>query len=148
MIAPDRTVTPSALGRAATRDTEFDDVLRDLAVDLLGYFSRRLAEPADAADAVTETLIVLWRRQSDVPERRDDLRRYAFGIARKVLSRFERGHARRLALASRLRDEVATRTASDEVSDSDLDLRAALQTLPPQGPRARAARGLGGLLRR
>lgn len=132
MTSPARGVTVSADNSSDASDSEFERVLQGLTVDLLGYFSRRLVEPADAADAVTESLIVLWRRRSDVAAREEDLRRYAFGVVRKVVVRFDRGHARRLALATKLQEEVAGRSVPDQNVGLDLDLRTALRALPPK----------------
>ena len=85
---------------------------------LLAYAVRRVADPADAADVVAEAFLVAWRRLDDVPVG-DDARPWMFGVARRVLANLHRGARRRLALADRLRAEVAEATPppTGEVSD-------------------------------
>lgn len=104
-----------------------EHLVRGLIPDLLGYFLRRLDDREDAADAVAETLLVLWRRERGIPSDPEEARRYAFGIARRVLSTTRRGSRRRSALADRLRAEVREQAATDAAAD--LELRSALATL-------------------
>lgn len=104
-----------------------DELLRELVSDLLGFFVTRLDDREDAADAVAETLLVLWRKRRAIPTNREEARRYAFGIARRVLLTVRRGRRRRTALADRLRAVVRSEAKSDP--EPDLDLRAALDTL-------------------
>ena len=103
--------------------------LRALMPDLLGYFVRRLEHREDAADALADTLLVLWRQEKRLPAGDEDLRRYAFGVARRVLSTARRGRMRRHALAERLRLEVREQI---DVTEPDLQLAAALRTLREQ----------------
>ena len=60
--------------------------LRALMPDLLGYFVRRLDDREDAADALADTLLVLWRHERKPPPNEEGRRRYAFGVARNILS--------------------------------------------------------------
>ncbi len=134
-----------------------EDVLPGLMPDLLRYFVRRLADREDAADALAETLLVLWRKEPRLPGDREGIRRYAFGVAAKVLSTAIRGRLRRAALADRLRDDLARSIATGgpvgvardpapvtgspapltgepvEIAEgTDLDLRRALAGLVPR----------------
>jgi len=106
--------------------TPLESALPELMPDLLGFFVRRLGHPEDAADALSETLIVLWRKQRALPEG-EDLRRYAFGVARKVLLAAQRGRLKQRDLADALHDALA-----DVVVDGtpDHDLQKALAALP------------------
>lgn len=107
-----------------------EEVMRELMPDLLGYFVNRLDDREDAADAVAETLLVLWRKERVVPTDAEDARRYAFGVARKVLQTARRGHHRRIALADRLRAAVCEEVIpSPEI---DIELRTALSGLADQ----------------
>lgn len=119
-------VSTSRTEREATV-VRIDALVRDLVPDLLGYFVNRLDERDDAADAVADTLLVLWRRARSVPAEREDARRYAFGVARRVLLAHRRGRQRRNALADRLR--IATREAIVAAPAADLELRDALSAL-------------------
>ncbi len=73
---------------------------------LMGYALRRTADPADAADVVAETFLVAWRRIDVVPTG-DAARLWLYGTARRILANQRRGSQRRLALADRLRQDLA-----------------------------------------
>jgi RNA polymerase sigma-70 factor, ECF subfamily len=107
--------------------TTFRELVEATAPDLLAYFERRVM-PADAADLLGETLLVIWRRKDSVPDDSERFRMWAFGVARKVLSTHWRGRSRRVALADRLRSVLISQTASS--TESDLDVRAAIAALP------------------
>jgi RNA polymerase sigma-70 factor (ECF subfamily) len=68
---------------------------------VLGYALRRVARPEDAADVVSETFLVAWRRLGDVPEE-PRTRLWLYGVARRVLANQRRGDRRRTALGERL----------------------------------------------
>lgn len=120
---------PILAGNASTTvSAETIDVLvGDLVPDLFGYFLNRLQEREDAADAVADTLLVLWRKWRSVPHDREEARRFAFGIARRVLLTHQRGRRRRNELADRLR--AATRESAPPTPSVDLELRDALARL-------------------
>ncbi|KAA1427569.1 RNA polymerase sigma factor [Nocardioides antri] len=71
---------------------------------VLGYTLRRVEQPADAADVVSEVFLVAWRRLDEAPP--GDGRPWLFGIARNVLANYHRGLRRRHRLGSRLRDSL------------------------------------------
>ena len=78
---------------------------------ILGYALRRVSDPTEAAEIVSETLLVAWRRIDDVSDAAD-ARPWLFGIARKVLANQRRGALRRRRLSERLA-RFATRVAID-----------------------------------
>lgn len=107
-----------------TTEQEFDALYGSTHAALLGYFLRRVEEPADAADLLSEVFLVAWRRRSDLP---DDAHLWLFGVARKVLAAHRRrGHAQR-DLANRLRNAVVEQYAPEE---GDLYVRQVLDRLP------------------
>jgi RNA polymerase sigma-70 factor (ECF subfamily) len=110
-------------------NAQFEATVRQLVPDLLAYFGRRLDSSDDAADALGETLLVLWRRRRSVPEGSEAMRQYAFGIARNVLASARRGRLRHRALADQLAEELAVATL-DAPSPVDSDLQVALADLP------------------
>ncbi len=61
---------------------------------ILGYALRRTGNPADAADVVSETFTVVWRRLDEVPTG-DRTRPYLYGIARSILANHRRSLRRR-----------------------------------------------------
>ncbi len=106
-------------------DAVLEATVRELMPDLLAYFRRRLVDSNDAADAVSETLVVMWTRRSALPTDAEGVRRYSFGIAHNVLRATERGRLRRHGLTERLKAELA----SHPPVPVEPDLRAALGKL-------------------
>lgn len=95
---------------------------------ILGYALRRTGNPADAADVVSETFTVVWRRLDEVPLG-DRTRPYLYGIARSVLANHRRSLGRRDRLVVRLSDHI--KDHYDEFNESDSTLTAALDRLGP-----------------
>lgn len=105
----------------------YDDTIRALMPALLAYFVRRISPAEDAADCLSETVVVLWRRRRSLPEDEEDARRWAFGVAKGVLANAHRGRLRRSALADRVRLEVAASVVPS--AELDFDVRRALDGL-------------------
>ena len=78
---------------------------------ILGYALRRVDDRTDAADIVSETFLVAWRRLDDVPPGQERL--WLFGVARNVLTNHHRSVRRRGRLGERLRDVLADDVAPD-----------------------------------
>ena len=89
---------PREVAFARLYDAHFDAVL--------GYALRRTSRPEDAADVVSETFLVAWRRLRHVPP--DAARPWLYGVARRVLANQRRGDQRRHRLGERLRRDLAT----------------------------------------
>jgi RNA polymerase sigma-70 factor, ECF subfamily len=96
-------VTVDASSAAAT---DFDAFIRSIAHELLGYFARRVTPEEDAADCLSEALLVLWRRHDRFPAPHEERRGWSYGIARRVLAAHRRAGLRRLAITTRLREEL------------------------------------------
>jgi RNA polymerase sigma factor (sigma-70 family) len=107
---------------------QMETLAQELAPDLLSYFLRRVDDPADAADLLGDTLLVLCRRPKSIPTDPREARLWAFGIARKTLSGRRRTHRRRTALQERLRNELTLDHASGP-PESSARLHAALAAL-------------------
>ena len=103
-----------------------DAELRALMPDLLSYFLRRLDNREDAADALSESLIVIWRKQRSLPTDAEGRRRYAFGVARRVLLAAQRGRLKHRAIAEALRAELSV--SAENPLDVELDEAFALLT--------------------
>jgi RNA polymerase sigma-70 factor (ECF subfamily) len=73
---------------------------------VLGYALRRATRPEDAADVVSETFLVAWRRLGDVPQE-PRTRLWLYAVARRILANQRRGDRRRTALGERLGAELA-----------------------------------------
>lgn len=96
--------------------------------DLLAFFERR-AEPVDAADLLSETMVAAWRRLPDLPDDDTEARMWLFGIARGVLANARRARVRRWKLAERLRDHLESRPTQHDEADA-IDVRDAVRRLP------------------
>jgi RNA polymerase sigma-70 factor (ECF subfamily) len=95
-LAPSRAdVSPT--GDDATIRACFEAVVEPLMPDLLRYFARRVAPREDAADCLSDTLLVLWRHRSRMPGQAEEQRAWAYGIARNVLCNHQRKRARRVS---------------------------------------------------
>lgn len=99
------TATDEAL--VVVEGVDFEQRLQLFMPDLLSYFLRR-ARPDDAADCLSETLVVLWRRKDWLPAETDAARAWAFGVARNVLANQRRGGLRQSRLSDALRSELQT----------------------------------------
>lgn len=99
---------------------------------LLAYFARRVTPVEDAADLMSEVMLVAWRRRADLPAAPDD-RPWLFGVARHVLANHRRGRLREANTVDRavahLRTGI-TRTAP--AGPEGLDLARALDSLPEE----------------
>ena len=102
-------VEPAAERRNAV--SAFESAVVPLMPALLAYFVRRVEPADDAADCLSETMIVLWRHRSTLPASEDARRAWAFGVAKRVLSNQRRGRIRQLALADRVRAQVRVAVA-------------------------------------
>jgi RNA polymerase sigma-70 factor (ECF subfamily) len=75
----------------------FERVAADVYQPLQRYLRRR-ARADDAADALADTLLVVWRRLDEVP---DDPLPWCYGVARRCLANQRRSDTRRMRLVHR-----------------------------------------------
>lgn len=122
-----RVAARDAAAGAAMADSAIEAVLRPLMPELLAYFARRIRPLEDAADCLSEALLVIWRRRAEWPAEIDAQRAWCFGVARGVLANQRRGHVRRGALADRLRGELSV--AHPPVPAVAFEVRGALARL-------------------
>lgn len=94
---------------------------------VLAYATRRVEQPADAADVVAETFLTAWRRHREIPPG-DEARLWLYGVARRVLANHRRGDARRERLRQRLLSFAESAPPAD--LPSRLAVRQALAMLP------------------
>jgi RNA polymerase sigma-70 factor (ECF subfamily) len=121
-------------GATKDRIARLTSALRANASDLLAYFERRTDPRADAADLLSETMIVAWKRIDRLPSDHTEARKWLFGIASRVLLSAHRTSRRRHAAVERLRDEVSREhlvTASEvESLEQAEQVRTAIARLP------------------
>jgi RNA polymerase sigma factor (sigma-70 family) len=118
------------MGEQEERQARFERFYDQASLQVLGYALRRADSPEDAADVVSETFMIAWRRLDEVPPG-DEARLWLYGVARRVLANQRRGQQRRERLNARLRDEVAVVSARAvaERPASDSTVMAALARL-------------------
>lgn len=112
-----------------SRETALTLALEGSAADLLAFLSRR-AGVDDAADLLGETMVIAWRRASDLPDEPERARMWLFGIARGTLANHARGQRRRWALADRLRSQIRG-SHSAPAADEGVEVRDAIARLDP-----------------
>ena len=83
------------------RRERFEAAYRELYEPICGYTLRRVRDPEDAAEAIAETFVTLWRRFERCPQG-EQLRPWLYGVARRVIANQRRGERRRTALGERL----------------------------------------------
>jgi RNA polymerase sigma factor (sigma-70 family) len=113
------------------REARFERLFQATRADLLAYSLRRVSSPEEAADVLSETFLIAWRKLDTVPPG-DEARLWLFGVARNVL---RRGATRQRALqvgverlAAELSEAVSTGVPGEE--ERSPRLRLALEALP------------------
>jgi DNA-directed RNA polymerase specialized sigma24 family protein len=76
----------------AGRAERFEALVREVGPSIAGYVVRRVEVHADAADVLSETLLVAWRRADALPQDAEGARRWLIGVARGVLANQRRTH--------------------------------------------------------
>lgn len=74
---------------------------------VLAYAVRRAAGEQDAADVLSETFLVAWRRLDDIPPGEQALM-WLYAVARRILANQKRGERRRQRLSERLGRELVS----------------------------------------
>ena len=113
----------------AKRGRRFEELYAAHHVPLLGYALRRTDNTDDAADVLAETFLTAWRRLDEVPPG-PQARLWLYGTARRVLANQRRGERRRLALADRLKADLAVSYRPHDQSGDLPDIAAALRNMP------------------
>jgi RNA polymerase sigma-70 factor (ECF subfamily) len=114
------------------RVSAFNVVFESHARAVLGYALRRVAQPADAADVVSETMLVAWRRLDDIPHG-DEARPWLFGVARNVMINRRRTANRTARLGAKFREHLCDVVVdhADDVGTSVV-VREALNAMPEE----------------
>jgi RNA polymerase sigma factor (sigma-70 family) len=113
---------------ADTRRRRFEALYAEHKAGVIGYVLRRTDSADDAADVIAETFLVAWRRLDDAPAGAT-ARLWLYGVARRVLANHRRGERRRIALADRLREDLAARPALEASSGELVELAAVMGSL-------------------
>jgi RNA polymerase sigma factor (sigma-70 family) len=126
------------------RRHRFEELYAAHRVPVLGYALRRTDNTDDAADVLAETFLTAWRRLDEVPVG-EQARLWLYGTARRVLANHHRGERRRLALADRLKAELAVSYRQPNDAGGVPDIAAAFRRLPMPDQELLALAGWEGL---
>ncbi len=116
----------------AARRARFDALAGEVLQPLRRYLARR-TDPTTADDALSDALLVLWRRLDDVPASPGEALPWAYGVARGCLANAARGARRQRRLAERVARDDPPRLviAAGEQEVDPEPVRAALAALRP-----------------
>jgi RNA polymerase sigma-70 factor (ECF subfamily) len=137
-------VPPPQHSGPADRRHRFDELYTANHKQILGYLLRRTENTDDAADVFAETFLVAWRRLDDVPADHEG-RLWLYGTARRILANYRRGERRRVALADRLRADLAARYRPQQLSGELAEIGVAFRKLPETDQELLALVGWEGL---
>ena len=110
---------------------EFHEIYTKYAPKILAYAIRRSNTEDQAADVVSETFLVAWRKFDQVPRNNEALY-WLYGVARKVLASSYRSEARRRRLGESLKQYLANQPDSNEIQLEVIRTRKALSVLNDQ----------------
>jgi len=112
-------------------EQQIDLLYRDHGHRVLGYLARRVQPVEDAADILSETMMITWRRRAEIPAAPDDVP-WLFGVARNVLANHRRSTERRDTATAHLAQVLTdlAHPANGDHVDAGLDARRALSQLP------------------
>nr|RZI35820.1 ECF RNA polymerase sigma factor SigL [Cryobacterium sp. SO1] len=111
------------------QEIRLEALIRANASDLLAFLERRTDPRADAADVLSETFIVAWKKANKAPTDAVGARMWLFAIARNLLLNTHRSTRRRQAVGNRLRQELEQPPADTDDLDA-LAVREAVRQLP------------------
>jgi RNA polymerase sigma factor (sigma-70 family) len=126
------------------RRHRFEELYAAHRVPVLGYALRRTDNTDDAADVLAETFLTAWRRLDEIPAG-EQARLWLYGTARRVLANHYRGERRRLALADRLKAELAVSYHQPDHTGGVAEIAAAFRRMPMPDQELLALAGWEGL---
>jgi len=100
------------------RRDRFRDFYESTYPSIYAFVLRQLhASHHDASDVTAEIFATAWRRRDQIPSPPED-RLWIYGVARRILSRHQRGSLRRWKLVQRLGNEALVRDQGGYSSDA------------------------------
>lgn len=110
-MAPGQIEMNEAFGQGLAK-VRFGRLYRDQGRAVLAYALRRVESPEDAADVVSETFLVAWRRLEEVPVGARE-RLWLYAVARRVTANLRRSEGRRTRLAERIAESLRSETLAN-----------------------------------
>lgn len=117
------TTDRSVMQNEFERRRQFHAVVDLVYEPLQRYLARRIA-PADVAEVLNDSLLVIWRRIEQVPV--DDPLPWTYGVAKRCIANHRRASQRRLRLIGRItehdaRDELVVNAPTPDLADPELE---------------------------
>jgi RNA polymerase sigma factor (sigma-70 family) len=84
---------------------------------LLAYALRRTQRPEDAEEVVADTLLVAWRRRTDMPAGAETIP-WLYGVARRLIANQRRGQGRRRRLERLLEPSTGATLDPGELAEA------------------------------
>jgi RNA polymerase sigma factor (sigma-70 family) len=100
----------SSPGDEPSRQDSFEQLYSETRVAILSYLTRRVSNPADAADLLAETYLIAWRKVDTIPNDQT-ARLWLYGVARRIMSHHRRHEMVEQGLAEALRADLNRETA-------------------------------------
>jgi len=123
---------PQATLDRRVAEARFHRLYSEYGREVMAYALRRTVDAEDAADVVSETFLVAWRRAAEVSPGPEACL-WLFGVARRTLANQRRGQRRRDRLAQRLRQDLAAASPAFAEPERESEaVRSALERLSPE----------------
>jgi RNA polymerase sigma factor (sigma-70 family) len=103
-------IEKGALGHELAQ-VQFSRLYREQGRAILAYSLRRVEDREDAADVVSETFLIAWRRLAEVPAGAE-ARLWLYAVARRTIANLHRSERRRTRLGGRLAESLRTELAT------------------------------------
>ena len=119
--------------RRVINDERAESLLRAEGEAVHRYLARRVGPRDDPSDLLSDSMLVVWRNRTAIPENQLEARMSPFALARKVLLSHRRTMRRRNSLDERLKANLATApfhaNSAGNLDDGGEDLRAHVRSL-------------------
>lgn len=109
-------------------DKRLRDAFEANAPDLLAYLERRIEPRVEAADVLSETMVIAWKKVTRLPDSPSEARMWLFALAKNALLNHRRALGRYSAAVDRLRSSLIEDGAAEgqEAALEQSELRQAL----------------------
>lgn len=115
-------------------DVQMREAFQANAADLFAYAERRVMPREDAADVLSDAMLIAWRKVDQLPADPQRARMWLFVIVKNTLLNHRRSTDAHDAAVEKLRALVRLRARRDESErvETELRVRAVLATLPAE----------------
>lgn len=111
-------------------ERRFEELVTRVGPRVLGYLTRAMRPPTDAADVYQQVLVTTWRRFAAIPDDEDAAAAWMIGTARRTLANHRQAETRRADATERLRAYLAINPPQVPAGDPRVEM--ALGALKPE----------------